>query len=159
MVCFYAWKASSHRCNNGGGLVIPNISGSWTVTVVVSIEGILHQLRLVAYPIHLQVFFMSGGCFGFQPSIVVMFFSGTQTCNWVGATQIFSLCSPLSVGKMNPFWRANFSKWVGSTTNYPKNPDPSYGNTRPSRSWHFLGAEKKTGGNLTPRPTSQGFLG
>ena len=89
MVCFYAWKASSHRCNNGGGLVIPNISGSLNCYSG-SVDG--------RHPAPIEVFSASHSFTGFFSSQVVVsdfsppyssdVFSGKQTCNWVGATQI-----------------------------------------------------------------------
>ena len=39
--------------------------------VILLMEEILHQLRLVVYPIIYRVLYISGGCVGFQPSTVV----------------------------------------------------------------------------------------
>ena len=62
-------------------------------------------------------------------------------------------------GTRNSYWQTRNSYWqLPFKNNSPKNPDPSYGNTRPSVH-DTPGAEKKYNRWFRHPMTSQGFLG
>ena len=44
---------------------------AWTNFTLLLMEEILHQLRLVVYPIIYKVFYIPGGCLGILPSTVL----------------------------------------------------------------------------------------
>ena len=65
---------------------------------------ILHQLRLVVYPIIYRVSYIPGGCLGFQPSTVVSgcsppILKNMSSSNWI--------ISPIFLGENNKIYSKN----------------------------------------------------